>query len=309
MLQVNKVTLDLAVLNNEQTQTLTRRGNTYYVNATGGVDTRSGKSWRKSFATMAKAFSVIVSGDTIVFAGKIREQIVTPANVFDVTVVGTGPRPRHADAELGGNTAANTWTTPLSPTANTPLVRVIQQGWKFDNILFAGPTDVGALNSCVELFRNAAAGDLERDASHASFTNCRFASGYKQINDVGGCYGVLVQGNRFVSAGNYAIMGVGNIGVGQSAWQIIDNQFDEFVNGVLIAGFACVIKYNEFSDGGTPDTTTVLNTSNGGGANNHVIENSFAMADAQWNTPDIVGNATDVWNQNYNRTAVQIGPS
>lgn len=308
MLQVNKATLDLAILNNDQTQTLTRRGSTYYVNATSGVDARSGKSWRKSFLTMAKAFSVVASGDTIVFAGKVREQLVTPVNVFDVTVVGTGPRPRHADsAPVGGNTAANTWTTPVTPAAGAPLVRVLQQGWKFENILFAGPTDVHALNASIELFRDAGAGDLERDASHASIVNCRFASGYKHINDVGGCYGVLVKGNRFVSAGNFAILGVGNIGVGQSAWEITENTFDENVNGVMIAGFACNINYNAFSDGGTPNTTVVLNTNNGGGANNRVSYNNFQTTTGNFNTPDVVGSATDYWNPNYSFDTLETG--
>lgn len=255
---------------------------------------------------MAKAFSLISSGDIIVFAGKIREQLTTPVQVFDVTVIGSGNRPRHADATpAGGNIASNTWTTPAVAEATTPLVKVLQQGWRFENILFAGPTDAAS----ILLYRDAGSGNDERDASHASVVDCRFASGYNHISDTGGCYGVLVQGNRFVSATNFAILGVGNIGVGQSAWHIIDNQFDENDSHVKIAGFACVIKHNAFSDGGTPDTDVVLNTSNGGGSNNIVVENYFNMADAQWSTPDIVGSATDIWQQNYNRTVVQIGPT
>lgn len=307
-LQVNKSTLDLEFLNNAQTQTLTRRGTTYYVNATSGVDTRLGKSWRKAFLTMAKAFSVIQSGDTIVFAGKIREQLVTPVNVFDVSVVGTGNRPRHADASpVGGNTAAATWTTPAAAATNTPLVRVLQQGWRFENILFAGPTDTNALAASIELYRDAGAGDLERDASHLTVRGCRFASGYKHINDVGGCYGVSITDNRFVSAANYAILGVGNIGLGQGAWEIARNRFDENVNGVLIAGFACDINYNSFSDGGTPNTTVVLNTTNGGGANNRVSYNNFQTTTGNFNTPDVVGAVTDYWNPNYSFDTLETG--
>lgn len=283
-----------------------QRSNTYFVDATSGSDSRSGKSWSSAFLTMAKAFSLISSGDIIVFAGKIREQLTTPVQVFDVTVIGSGNRPRHADATpAGGNIASNTWTTPAVAEATTPLVKVLQQGWRFENILFAGPTDAAS----ILLYRDAGSGNDERDASHASVVDCRFASGYNHISDTGGCYGVLVQGNRFVSATNFAILGVGNIGVGQSAWHIIDNQFDENDSHVKIAGFACVIKHNAFSDGGTPDTDVVLNTSNGGGSNNIVVENYFNMADAQWSTPDIVGSATDIWQQNYNRTVVQIGPT
>jgi len=311
MLQVNKSTLDLEFVNNAQTQTLTRRGTTYYVDAVNGVDTRLGKSWRKAFLTMAKAFSVVESGDTIVFGGKIREQLTTPVGVFDVTVVGTGNRPRHADTSpAGGSTTAGTWTTPASPTAATPLVAVIQQGWKFDNILFAGPTDASALNASIELRRTAEGAD-ETDASHLTVTNCRFASGYKHINDTGGCYGVKIAHNRFVSHVLWAILGVGNIGVGQSNWEIHDNDFDSnavaTANHVKIAGFACRIHENTFDDGGAPDTTVVLNTNNGGGANNRVWNNHFQTVTGSFNTPDVVGTATDFWNPNYSFDTLETG--
>lgn len=288
-------------------------GNNYYVDANVGLDTNDGRSWGSSFLTMGKAFTSIASGDTIVFRGKIKEQLTTPVNVFDVTVIGAGNRPHHADSTpTGGQLAANTWTIPASPTT-APLVKVIQQGWRFMNILFAGPTAVNAANSSITLFRDAGAGDLERDASHAEIIGCRFASGYQHILDTGGCYGVKVADNRFVSHALWAILGVGNIGVGQSNWEIINNDFDSNAvatsNHVKIAGFACRITQNSFDDGGAPNTTVVLNTNNGGGDNNRVWENIFQTTDANWNSPDIVGAATDVWNQNYDFSAVQIGPT
>jgi len=302
-LQVSKATLDWQTLNNAQTQTLTRRGTTYYVDAVNGVNTRLGKSWRKAFLTMAKAFSVVDSGDTIVFSGKVREQLTTPVGVFDVAVIGTGNRPRHADTSpAGGSTTVATWTTPVVEVAATPLVTVIQQGWKFENILFAGPSAAAS----IKLNRTAEGAD-ETDASHLSVVNNRFASGFDHISDVGGCYGVLIKGNRFVSATNFAILGVGNIGVGQSAWEITHNRFDENVNGVKIAGFACDINYNSFSDGGTPNTTVVLNTNNGGGTNNRVSYNNFQTTTGNFNTPDVVGATTDYWNPNYSFDTLETG--
>lgn len=306
-LQVSKATLDWQTLNNAQTQTLTRRGTTYYVDSVNGVNTRLGKSWRKAFLTMARAFEVVDSGDTIVFSGRIREQLTTPVGVFDVAIVGTGNRPRHADTSpAGGSATVAQWAAPLTPTAATPLVAVIQQGWKFENILFTGPTDVHALNASIEL-RRTAEGASETDASHMSVIGCRFASGYKHINDTGGCYGVLLRGNRFVSAANFAVLGVGNIGVGQSAWEISHNRFDENVNGMMIAGFACDINYNSFSDGGTPGVTVVLSTTNGGGANNRVSYNNFQTTTGNFNTPDVVGSATDYWNPNYSFDTLETG--
>lgn len=264
-----------------------------------------GLSWGAAFKTMAEAFSVISNGDSILFRGKIREQLTAPVQVFDVTIIGAGNRPRHADSTPdGGQDAANTWTIPVSGATTAPLCKVLQQGWRFVNILFAGPTD----SDCIQLYRDAGADDAERDASHAEFINCRFASGYNGINDLGGCFGVLVQGCRFQALTNFAILGVGNIGVGQSMWVVEDNHFYGFTNGVKIAAFGCRIKGNTFTDGGTPNTTVVLNTNNGGGADNFVVDNYFQTSTANFNTPDIVGSATDVWNNtSIDGTADMIG--
>lgn len=268
-------------------------GREWYVDATAGSNGNNGRSWAAPFLTMAKAFSMLQSGDRIYFVGKIREQLTTPVQVFDVTIRGAGNRPRHADAAptpVGGH-SASTWTIPASGATTAPLCKVLQQGWRFENILFAGPTD----SDCVQLYRDAGADDAERDASHAAFVGCRFASGYNGINDPGGCYGVGVYECRFGALTNFCILGVGNIGVGQSEWVIEDNHFQEFTNGVKIAAFQCRIKGNTFTDGGTPNTTVVLNVSNGGGGNNFIVDNYFQTATANFNTPDVVGAATDVW--------------
>jgi hypothetical protein len=269
-------------------------GNIYFVDANSGSNTNSGLSWETAFFTMAKAFTVIVSGDTIIFCGKIREQLTTPAQIFDVTIIGAGNRPRHADSTPdGGQVAANTWTIPAANPATAPLVKVIQQGWRFVNILFAGPTD----SDCVQLYRDAGAGNAERDASHAEFINCRFASGYNGINDPGGCFNVKIyQDCKFQALTNFCILGVGNIGAGQGMWTIEGNHFYGFTNGIKICGLGCRIENNTLTDGGNPGTTTVINTvSNGGGGDNFVINNYCQTATANFNTPDMVGNATDVW--------------
>jgi hypothetical protein len=149
------------------------------------------------------------------------------------------------------------------------------------------------------LFRDGGSGDDERDASHAEFIGCRFASGQDGIVASGGLYGVLIQDNRFLAMTGHAVKAVtgAGIGNGEGAWQIFGNTFNGCANGVDITGQACQIKGNFFDDGGTPGTTTVLDIS--GGANNFVVDNYFQTATANFNTPDIVGNATDVW-RNYN---------
>jgi hypothetical protein len=270
-------------------------GTVYFVDANIAVG-GDGLSWATAFKTMAAAFAAISSGDTIYFRGKIKEQLVTPPGVFDVTVIGAGNRPRHCDTTTpsGGELAANSWTEPDTEAAATALCRVQQQGWRFVNILFYGGDD----NACIELYRTNE-GANERDASHLEIIGCRFASGYNAISDIGGCYGVLVQGCRFGALTNYCILGVGNIGAGQGEWIIEDNHFHGFTNGVKIAAYDSRIKGNTFTDGGTPNTTVVLNTADASGSangNNFVVDNYFQTATANFNTPDIVGNATDVWN-------------
>lgn len=288
-------------------------GRHWFVDAKTGSDGNSGKRPDRPFLTMAKAFTNIDSGDVIFFRGKVREQISTPAGVFDVTVVGAGNRPRHADdhsesSNPGRGSSAATWTTPASATAATPLVKVLQQGWRFKNILFAGPTDSNDANACVQLHRTGDSGDSERDSGHAEFIGCRFASGYNGIYDGGGNINVGIFNCRFEALTNFCILGVGNIGVGQSDWRLEDNVFDGFTNGVKIAGFGCRIVRNSFTDGGTPNTTVVLNTNNGGGSDNIVVDNYFQTLTANFNTPDVVGTATDVWfNVSFDATSAGVG--
>lgn len=283
-------------------------GTTYWVDTNSGNDGADGLSPANAFRSMSRAFAVIASGDTIRIRGKVREQLITPVQVFDVTVIGDGTRPRHADSTPnGGQKATATWTEPTSPTAGQALCRVLQQGWRFVNILFAA----NSTGAAVELYRDAGADDAERDAGHASFIGCRFASGKDGISDLGGCVNVNVVGNRFEALTGFAILGVGNIGVGQSDWNIRSNTFDGFTNGIKIAAFGCRIQDNTFTDGGTPNTTVVLNTNNGGGSDNFIVANFFQTATANFNTPDVVGTATDVWavNASIDSTAAGVGGS
>src|SRR5512146_467607 len=74
-----------------------RKGADWYVDASRS-GTGTGTSWDDAFLTMAEAFAKIGSGDSIYFVGKVKEQLTTPVQVFDVRVIGMGNRPRHADS-------------------------------------------------------------------------------------------------------------------------------------------------------------------------------------------------------------------
>jgi len=147
-------------------------GNTWFVDTVYGGDGNDGNSPQSPLSTMGAAFLRLKSGDVVNFRGKLVEQLTTPVNVFDVWINGLGNRPRHADATpVGGQYAASQWAA-TGLTAATASLRVLQQGWRFTNFLF---TAVDTNAACVEIVRNAGAGDLERDASHAQFLGMRFS--------------------------------------------------------------------------------------------------------------------------------------
>lgn len=286
---------------------LAGRGKTIYVDTNNGNDSKDGLSWDKAKVTMDGAFDIAASGDTIYFVGNVREYLTTPTGVAHVTVIGVGNRPQHADTHpLNLEDGAATWKEPTS-TADTPLITVACPGWRFENILFAANSS----NCAILLTRSADEDATEIDASHATIIGCRFASGEGGISDTGGCFDVGVYECWFQALTGYCILGVGNIGVGQLMWHIRNNHFNNFTNGVKIAAHECVIEGNFFTDGGTPNTTFVLNTNNGGGRDNFIVRNWFQTATANFNTPDVVGCATDVWGQNgsIDSTAAGVGGS
>ena len=278
------------------------QGDTWYVDATDGLDTNAGKSWDNAFLTMSKAFTSCGSGDKIYFHGKVTEQLTTPAEVFDVTVVGAGNRPRHIDGTVkAGSTSAAMWTESAASPA-TPLCIVQQQGWRFVNILFAGPADA----ACIQLLRDAGSGDDERDGSHAEFINCRFASGLHAIEQSGGCGHVGIYNCFITSMTGYAIKNTTGAGIGYPIrWELIGNRFLDNANVLKMACQNWVVKDNSFIENGTE----VFDTDDGDAAagENIIVNNYFNIASASFNpTGNVVGNADDVWS-NYLTDTIETG--
>lgn len=254
-----------------------------------------GHSGSKPFLTMDKAFDEMTAGniepgDRIIFRGNINEQLTTPLGTPGITIRGEAGNPQHADTHpLNLNKYAATWK--IGSLGNNPLLILKNPGWTFENILFVAHSS----NYAVRMDRTAIEDATEEDASHARFFNCRFASGGGGISDVGGTFNVKIYNCHFQALTTACILGVGNVGAGQLGWELIGNHFNNFTNGVKIAAHECIVRDNYFTDGGTPNTTFVLNMSNGAGRDNFVVENWFQTATANFNSPDVVGNATDVW--------------
>jgi hypothetical protein len=218
------------------------KGRAWFVDTSYG-GSGNGKSPSTAFSTMDQAFDNLQSGDIIYFVGKVTEQLVTPVQVFDVTVVGCGNRPRHADATPdGGNHAAAQWGPPASgAVSGQATVRVLQQGWSFVNILF---TAEGATAGCIELVRNAASGDDERDASHCSIIGCRFAGtglGVKvgAASFTENVFNVLVKDCTFngMTVGLSAANGNGFQVEGNKFFQNTDNITAAFQNSFIVGNF------------------------------------------------------------------------
>jgi hypothetical protein len=219
-------------------------GNTWFVDTVYGGNGNDGSSPQTPFATMARAFQTLSSGDVINFRGKINEQLVTPVNVFDVWINGLGNRPRHADATpVGGQYAASQWSA-TGLTAATASLRVLQQGWRFSNFLF---TAVDANAACVEIVRNAGAGDLERDASHAQFLGMRFSGAGIGIR--GGVAGLFTEIPFNVEVGysqfdnmTYAMLAA----IQCNQWFIHDNFFAANTNQITMPALNFLIRGNSF---------------------------------------------------------------
>lgn len=265
----------------------------WFVHGNLGNNGFDGRSWNTPYRTMAKAFQVVGSGDTIHLLGNIREQLVTPVGVFDVSIIGEGTRPRHADAHTGNNgyTATSTWKSPASPVSGQALLRIQQQGWVVDNILFAGFTT--GTPASIEIVRNAASGDDERDGSHATITRCRFAGGSKgvrfgQTSYTENVFDCLIEGNEFSDC----VIGIG----GATCYRLLlaGNRFLANTNHVVLACTESTIWGNDFQK----HTTDSINLTGGGGSN--IITKNYLSGTYTIGGGYTTSGASDEWAGNFN---------
>lgn len=273
------------------TGTPENKGRAWFVDASSSVN-GNGRSPATAFHTMDRAFDSVASGDIIYVVGKITEQLVTPVQIFDVTVVGCGNRPRHADAAPeGSNWATATWAAPASPTAGQALCRVLQQGWRFVNMLFAGSAGCAS----VELVRNAASGDDERDASHTSFYGCRFA-GVDSTD-----YGIKFGATSFTEYVNNVLVegcdfqGCATAIGGDAAFraQIKGNTFTGNTNCIVGIGYQALITGNMIG----PWDGTGINLTGGVGTN--IVTGNYLYGDYSTASNHYVSATGDEWSGNW----------
>lgn len=269
-------------------------GRYWFVDAKIGSDGNRGNRRDRPFQTMDKAFDMIDSGDVIFFRGKVREELSSPAGVFDITIVGAANQPRHADdhsesSTPGRGSSSATWTTPASPTAATPLLIVRQQGWKFIDILFDGPSDAAA----VQLFRDGGADSSERDASHAHIIGCKFVAGQNHIEFKGGLSQVVLERNLFFGATATSILETVGAGIGTNNYhRFIANHWHNNAGHIDMG-----MNYGSITDnvfGKFTDPGIDLRTGSENVVTRNALYGTYSNAGKYW------AGTNDEWGGNYN---------
>jgi hypothetical protein len=278
-------------------------GNTWFVDTVFGADGNAGNSPQAAFSTMARAFLSLKSGDVINFRGKITENLTTPEQVFDVWINGLGNRPRHADATpLGGQYAAAQWAPAAAPTAGAPTLSVIQQGWRLSNFLM---TSSGATAPCLQVSRNAGAGNAERDGSHLEVLGVRFAgAGIGIRSGEAGVfteipYNVLVAGCQF--DGMTKAMG-GIAGVTANQWIIRDNFFMGNTSQIIMALTNSLILRNQIGPFTAAGNSGGIDLTGGTGTNQvngNWLSGTYSNAGGY-----VAGGAGDNWYGNFGSAGV-----
>jgi|SRR3990167_1219075 len=224
--------------------------------------------------TVAAGLAKMSHYDNLVLSGYFREQVDTPASIYDCTIIGGGNLPRQA-TEGGVHTGGGAyWDTPASPTAATPLLRVLHQSWKIANIAFQSPTDAPS----IRFFRNAA--DTQ-DGSHSTVVGCYFAGRKYGVESHGGVARIRLYGNEFLlfdASGDVAVKETTGAGTGTCwGWEIIGNTFHANHTDISGALVGAKILDNDFKlDSLTVTNTVAIDTT--GGNRNAISDNRMYSA-------------------------------
>lgn len=264
-------------------------GRDWFVHGDLGSAHYDGRSAASPRATIASVFSELRSGDRIFVAGNIREQVVSPVGVFDVSVIGMGNRPRHGDAHTGegGYRASATWRAPSSGETAAALLRIQQQGWTVQNICF----QLGATSAYgVEIYKTDDSGDGERDGAHLILSGCKIQGtgpGGVGLRVSGGMGFLGIYNNVFLNCATGIGSGAGGGGT-QGWWEVIGNRFSDNTNGMVAPLVKGLVKGNTF----LPAQTVDLSLASGSG---NVVTDNIFMGDYD----ACVAGTGDLWFNNY----------
>jgi len=266
-----------------------------------------------TFSTVAKAILQMRSRDVLVLGGVIREQVVAPLGLYDITIIGAANTPRQATTATGGVPADGSptgggacWLPPhTGALATTPLLEIRAAGWTIENVQFS-PVNASA---AIRLTRSA--GVDTTDASHFAIRNCMFGSngGTTQIGieDNGGCGFGLIENCRFQGL-TTAIKSLNTAAAVSQMWRITGNRFNGNTNAIGVSLTESLIDHNYIRQTAN-DTNFKVNliAVSAQGSLNQVIKNIFP--DAAANVTIAKGykpGTTDVWRNYVTDTAAEI---
>jgi len=254
-----------------------------------------------TFTTFTALKPHLKSRDTIILSGVLKEQAITPLGVFDVTVVGAANRPRQATSGGVPTGGGASWLSPTTPVAATPLIQVLEQGWRFENIQFA-PV---AASDCIRFRRMETA--AIPDASHGAVVGCYFSAGGvggHGIN-IGECTRILVEDCDFVDLGTgTAIRNTADGGIMSPTYaHIVGNRFGRGNVGDIVCALGnSVIEGNIFRTLYATSAGWRINL-DGGSAGNQVINNYITDVDTTIALGFKKAAAADIW-RNFVATVV-----
>ncbi len=268
-------------------------GTSWFVDATNGADTYTGRTWSSAFKTIAYAVSRAAAGDTIFVKGSFSEEVTIASTLTGLSIIGLGTGPQEAQ-----------WTGDADETCLTiNATCVLIEGIKFRPPAYSSGTP--------------AAISLGTGASYAKIRRCRFqgktGSYYAIFAPATGADNVEISDCEFIYLNNVTTVN-GSAIVGLSAanaysgWQINRNQFNSCVVAIDLPGRCCHVVGNTLllagnkADGtlGTVMTTGIHLDGNGSGCNVVTLNQLGGTYNA---TLYKVGNATgaaDQWAGNYN---------
>lgn len=249
-----------------------------------------------AYGTWAALSPNLKSRDLVYLIGVLREQCVTPAGIYDVTILGAANRPRQSTSGGVPTGGGATWMAPASgATASTPLLEIKSQGWVIENISFTPHTS----SAGIRLTRSATVDSI--DGSHFIISGCLFAAqgGTSQIGieDNGGASFGLIEDCRFISLTGTAIKGLSTASNVPQGWRITRNRFNGNTNAIGMSLTESLVD-NNFIRQTANDTNFKVNmiAVSAQGSLNQVINNVFS--DAAANVTIAKGykpGTTDVW--------------
>lgn len=266
-----------------------------------GSNSNDGRSPLTPFATVARALTFIDCYDIIVISGVVKEQVVAPLGVFDVTLLGAGNLPRQATSGGVPTGGGAYWTSPTSPAASTPLLELIEQGWSVRNICF-NPVDASPA-----IQGTRAEDAVHPDPSHLLIDGCYFIGGGGTrigFQDSGGLFNVVIQNCWFQALGGTAIKGIAGAGIATPLrHQYLNNYFLQNANDIVIGCSYGRIQGNSFKN------TTTQKVDLTAGGHEIVTLNFFDNAAADIDPAHgYTGSATGTWlNYVTDQAALQAG--